>query len=70
MNLPDKYEITEADIDAMVRYLKINDPENATSEVAIKTLEDLQAGFHELAHSNPKLLEKWYKELDNQTKTL
>lgn len=35
---------------------------NATPEMAIALLEDLQAGFHKMAH-NPELLEKLYREL-------
>jgi hypothetical protein len=57
------YEISGQDIDSVLKYLKLNDPENATPEKAIAMLEDLQAGIHMLAHSNPELLEKLYKEV-------
>lgn len=57
------YEINEKDIDSTIRYLKTIDPENATLEMAIAFLEELQAKVHLLAHENPELLEKIYKEL-------
>ncbi len=59
-----KYEINEKDIESVMRYLQAHDPENATREMAISLLEDLRAGFHGMAHSNPELLEKLRAELD------
>jgi len=61
--MADDYKITEQDIESVIRYLKIYDPENATPEKAISMLEDLQTGIHMLAHNNPELLEKLYKEV-------
>lgn len=58
------YQINEQDIDSVLRYLKVNDPENATPEKAIEMLEQLQAGIHMLAHTNPELLEKLSKDLE------
>ena len=60
------YEPNEEDIDSVIRYLKIHDPENATPEKAIAMLEDLQMFFHKISHDNPELLEKLYKELKNE----
>lgn len=60
-----KYEINDKDIESVLRYLKINDPENATPEKAISMLEDLQRGYHNMAHHNPKQLEELQKELDD-----
>lgn len=62
--MSDNYEINEKDIDTVIRFLKINDPENATPEKAISLLEDLQAGVHKLSHTNPELLEKLHQELE------
>jgi cytochrome oxidase Cu insertion factor (SCO1/SenC/PrrC family) len=57
------YEMNEKDIDSTIRYLKTIDPENATPEMAIAFLEELQASVHVLAHESPELLEKMYKDL-------
>ncbi len=62
------YEITDEDIEKVVRYLKYHDPENATPEKAISMLEDLHSGFHGMAHKNPELLLKLQKELNKDKK--
>lgn len=62
--MAESYELNEKDIDSVIRYLKIHEPENATRERAIALLEDLQAGVHMMAHNNPDLLEKLQKELE------
>ena len=61
--MSDKYEITDKDIEIALRYLKYNDPENATPEKAIALLTDLRQGYHSIAHTNPALLEELQKEL-------
>jgi len=58
-----EYEINEKDIESVIRYLKIHDPDNATPEKAISMLEDMQAGFHMLEHTNPDLLDKLYDDV-------
>jgi hypothetical protein len=61
-DLPADYEINEADIDKMIRRLKLERPEDTiTPEMAIERLEQMHENFHELAHTNPELLEKWYE---------
>ncbi len=62
------YEINEKDIDSVIRYLKIHDPENATPEKAISMLEDLQAFIHGVGHDNPELLEKMLKDMSGENK--
>lgn len=62
------YQINEKDIDSVIRFLKITDPENATPEMAIALLEHLQASFHTMAHEDPKKLEEIYNELKKQKK--
>ncbi len=63
-NLPEDYEINEADIEKMVRHLKLGLPEDTiTPAMAIEKLEEMYENFHDLAHSNPDLLEKWYEEV-------
>lgn len=68
MYMDKQYEITDKDIEIALRYLKIYDPKNATPENAISLLEDLRQGFHSIAHTNPDLLEKLQKELDEHRK--
>jgi hypothetical protein len=66
MSDTEQYEISEADIEVALRWLKYNDPEHATREQAIALLNDLQAGFHNLAHSDPDRLLKLEKELGKE----
>jgi hypothetical protein len=58
------YEISDKDIETALRYLKYHDPENATRERAVALLQDLQAGFHGMAHDNPQLLVELQKEIN------
>ena len=45
----------------MMRHLKLAHPEDTiTPEMAIDKLEEMYENFHNLAHTNPELLEKWY----------
>jgi cytochrome oxidase Cu insertion factor (SCO1/SenC/PrrC family) len=60
------YEINEKDIDEVIRYLKTIDPENATPEMAIAFLEQLQASVHLMSHENPELLDKIYNDLKDK----
>jgi len=57
------YEINEKDIDTVLGILKRNDPENATPEMAIAVLEELQKRVHELSHTDPELLIEIYNDL-------
>lgn len=63
--MEEKYEISEKDIESTLRWLKINDPANATREQAEALLRDLKSGFHSMAHNNPELLAKLKQELDS-----
>jgi hypothetical protein len=59
-----QYEISDEDVDAMVRHLKFTDPKNATREHARAKLEELQAGLHGMAHTNPEKLDKLQAKID------
>lgn len=61
--MAEDYEINEKDIDSVIRYLKTVDPDNATPEMAIDILEELQARIHLMSHENPELLGEIYREL-------
>lgn len=62
------YQINEKDIDSVLKFLKVTDPENATPEMAIALLEHLKAHFHTMAHLEPDTLKKMYDELKLQRK--
>jgi hypothetical protein len=61
--MAEEYEINEKDIDSVIRWLKIHDPENATPEMAIEILEEMYARVHLMSHEDPELLEKIYRDL-------
>jgi len=60
--VPDEYELSESDIDSVLKWLGIFDPANATPEEAIKFLVDSRVLIHEVAHNHPEKLEDIYKE--------
>ena len=53
-----EYEITEQDIEGMVKYLQVFHPERATREDAIEILEYMKASYHRMALTDPDALEK------------
>jgi hypothetical protein len=60
------YEINEKDIDSVLNYLRIFDPEHATPENAIDFIEYLRTGVHEIAHNSPERLEELYAAFTKQ----
>jgi hypothetical protein len=63
----DDYNINEADIEVVLRFIKYHEPWVApTRENAIKKLEELQGGFHSMSHNNPERLKKLQKQLDER----
>lgn len=62
------YQMNEKDIDSVLQFLKITDPEHATPEMAIALLEHLKAHFHTMAHLDPEALKKQYEELKLEIK--
>lgn len=69
MSMAKQYEINEKDIDSVIHWLKIHDPENATPETAIEILEEMYARVHLLSHEDPELLEKIYSDLKSKKQT-
>ncbi len=63
------YQITEKDIDVVLRFLKATDPDHATPEMAIEILEQLHTTFHTMSHTNPDALAKIYEDLKKQKET-
>lgn len=61
------YEMSEADIDKTIAYLKTIDPDHATPEDAIAYLEYYQTVIHELGHQlNDEELSQLYKEFSSE----
>ena len=58
------YEISEEDIDVMLKNLEFSDPKNATRENAKAKLEEIQAGMHGMAHTDPEKFFETKKKLD------
>lgn len=54
------YEITEKDIEGMLKYLRVFHPENANRDYAVEMLEYLKATFHRLAFTDPDALDELY----------
>jgi hypothetical protein len=68
MDMSNGYEITEKDINTVLGILKRSDPENATPEMAIAILEELQKRVHVLSHTDPELLIEIYNKLKKDKK--
>lgn len=47
------YQINEKDIDSVLNYLKIHDPENATPEMALTDLSKLEEIYEEFKKNYP-----------------
>lgn len=61
---PIAYEITEEDVESILKRLKKHHPEKATPEYARNLLENLQEWFHLLADDGDvEMLEEFYKTL-------
>lgn len=57
------FQITDEDIDAVVRYLEIYHPENANREYAQRMLESTKSALHQIAINNPDDIEALYEQL-------
>lgn len=61
----DDYQISEKDIEAVMRYLETNDPKNADREYAMQLLEAIHGVAHDIAKDgavDTDDLEKFLKE--------
>lgn len=62
-----EYQMSEADIDKTIAYLKTVDPEHATPEDAIAYLKYYQAKFHALGHVlSDEEMQQLYDEFASQ----
>ena len=57
------YEINEKDIVDIMRILEVLDPENASREDAIKTLEYLRTLGRGVANADPKFIKSFLEEM-------
>jgi hypothetical protein len=64
------YQINEKDIESVLNYLKIHDPEHATPDMAIAFLEYFKAKFQDLAHTDPDKLDEIYDEFKKAKKRI
>lgn len=61
----DDYEITDEDLQAVLKYLEIENPTMATEDVAIEILQQLYQRVHTLEHIDPNAIEEILKDLEN-----
>lgn len=61
-----KYQINEKDIDSVLNFLRLTDPDHATPEMAIVLLEHMYATFHTMNHDDPEKLKELYEDLKKQ----
>lgn len=68
--MEDFYEISDKDIDGMLSYLRIFEPENATQEYAVEFLKYLKIGYRRTGRVDPdelpELLKAFKKSKTNQ----
>ena len=62
------YQITDANIDAVVRYLRIYHPERANWEYAKRMLESAKSALHQIAINNPDFIEALYEQVEASDK--
>lgn len=68
MNMTDQigYDLNEQDIDGVIRFLKVYDPENATPEVAIDFLTYMKLNLRKtIGENDPEKLTELYEQFKN-----
>lgn len=63
------YQITEADIDGMMRYLEVYHPNRANRDYALALLEYTKSALHEIAQDNPDNIEAMLEAYEQSLKT-
>jgi hypothetical protein len=63
--MADDYQISEEDIDVMLKNLEFSDPNNATRENAKTKLEEIQTGLRGIAQTDPEKFFKIKNKIDN-----
>ncbi len=62
------YKISDEDIEAALRYMKLHVSKNSTLEDARKMLEDLGSDFHKIALNEPERFSKLKQKIDKRHK--
>jgi hypothetical protein len=65
----DDYQISEEDIDVMLKNLEFSDPKNATRENAKAKLDEIQAGLRGIAQTDPEKFFKIKNKIDKPDQT-
>lgn len=63
-----EYEISEKDIAKVENYLRLNDPEHASRDMAIVILDHMHTMLDGLSFEDPELLEKVIQDIQNKEK--
>lgn len=63
------YEISDEDVEAALRYMKLHVSKNSTPEDARKMLNDLGSDFHKLALSEPERFLNMKKKIDKRNQS-
>lgn len=63
------YQITEVDIDSMMRYLEVYHPDRANRNYARALLEYTKSALHEIAQDNPDNIEAMLEAYEQSLKT-
>lgn len=63
------YEISDEDIEAALRYMKLHVSKNSTLEDARKMIKDIGSDFHKLAISEPERFFKIKKKIEKRNNT-
>ena len=62
------YQITEVDIDGMMRYLEVYHPDRANRDYALALLEYTKSALHEIAQDNPNNIEAMLEAYEQSLK--
>ena len=62
------YQISDEDVDAVVRYMEMFHPENASREYCWALLEHIKSGLHQIARNNPEDIEAMYAQYEASLK--
>ena len=63
------YQITETDIDGMMRYLEVYHPDRANRDYALALLEYTKSALHEIAQDNPDNIEAMFEAYEQSLKS-
>lgn len=62
------YQITDEDVDGVVRYMEIHHPEKADRDYCRTLLEYVKSSLHQIARNNPDDIEALYEKYEASLK--